>query len=442
MAPPRRAARYCRKGICVGTLKLINFIISVVFTVCYLYQFLYVPLQWILAARQRRKAAGIVPKPLEELEGSYAVLICARNEERVIGDLIGCINRQTYKDLSVFVLADNCTDRTAEICRGLGARVYERSDDKNVGKGYAMEALLKSIRRDNPRGFDGYFVFDADNMLPPDYAEKVIRKAGEGYDILTSYRNSKNYGDNWISSGYALWFLRESRYLNHARSLLGTSCAVSGTGFFFTRKVEEEIGGWPYFTLTEDIEFSIERITRGYKIGICTDAEVFDEQPVRFRQSWRQRMRWTKGYLQVLHRYGGRLLRGIFSGSFSCFDMTMNIMPAFFLSAASVISNVVFGIIGLAQGGSIVEGLLSIGQFFLNMYLILFGIGVVTVATEWKHIRTSPFKKVLSAFTFPLFMFTYIPIALSSVFAKPEWKPIEHSVSADDISARVEAERL
>ena len=61
----------------------------------------------------------------------------------------------------------------------------------------------------------------------------------DGYQIVTSYRNSKNYGDNWISAGYALWFLRESRYLNHARFLLGTSCAVSGTGFLFSRRVLE-----------------------------------------------------------------------------------------------------------------------------------------------------------------------------------------------------------
>ena len=424
----------------VETLKLINFIIAVVFTVCYSYQFAYVPLQWILGAVEKRRRARS-EEAAPKLSGSYAVLICARNEEAVIGDLLRCVKEQTYKDLTAFVLADNCTDGTAELAGSLGAVVYERNDPEKVGKGYAMDALLKSIRRDFPSGFDGYFVFDADNYLPSDYVEKMLAKKEEGFDILTSYRNSKNYGDNWISSGYALWFLRESRYLNHARSLIGSSCAVSGTGFFFSRKVEEETGGWPYFTLTEDIEFSIERITKGYKIGVCVDAEVYDEQPVKFGQSWRQRMRWTKGYLQVLHRYGGKLLRGMFRGKWSCFDMTMNIMPAFFLSAASFISNLVFGVIGLLRGGSVLEGLLSITEFFFDMYLILFAIGAITVITEWKHIKAGTFRKILSVFTFPLFMFTYIPIALSSVFAKPEWKPIEHSVSAEDIEKRIDAEK-
>ena len=422
-------------------LKLINFIIAIVFTVCYSYQFVYIPLQWILSALKKKRdaAKGILPP---KAEGSYAVLVCARNEERVIGDLINCLNEQTYRNTKLFVLADNCTDSTASIARELGAEVFERNDPSRVGKGYALNMLLGRIREEYPEGFDGYFVIDADNILPRDYIEKMVVKSLEGHDIITCYRNSKNFGDNWISSGYGLWFLRESRYLNHARSLIGSSCNVSGTGFMFTKKIFDELGGWPYYTLTEDIEFSIERITKGWKIDICTDAEIFDEQPVKFCQSWRQRIRWSRGYLQVLWRYGGKLIKGIFSGSFSCFDMMMNIMPAFFLSTVSVTSNIVFGVIGLLRGGSIVEALLSTGEFFLDMYLILFGIGVITVITEWKHIRTTPFKKVLSAFTFPLFMFTYIPIALASIFIKPEWKPIEHSVSASDIAGRDEEEQL
>ena len=74
-----------------------------------------------------------------------------------------------------------------------------------------------------------------------------------GNDAITSYRNTKNYGDNWISSGYGLWFLRESMYLNYARNKVGASAAISGTGFFFSNEVLKDIGGWPFHLLTEDI---------------------------------------------------------------------------------------------------------------------------------------------------------------------------------------------
>ncbi|MBQ3401619.1 MAG: glycosyltransferase, partial [Lachnospiraceae bacterium] len=285
----------------------------------------------------------------------YAVLICARNEETVIRDLIESLKAQTYpqRRLHIFVLADNCTDRTADIARAAGARVYTRENQEQVGKGYALEELLMYLHEDHPAGFDGYFVFDADNLLAPDYIARMDRMFAEGHEIITSYRNSKNYGSNWISAGYALWFLRESRYLNHARYLLGTSCAVSGTGFAFSRAVAEEVAGWPYHLLTEDIEFSIDQITHGRKIAFCEDAVLYDEQPVTFGQSVRQRMRWVRGYLQVFRGYGGRLFAGIARGDFSCYDMIMNIFPAFILSAASIAVNAVLTILNVQSGAGL-----------------------------------------------------------------------------------------
>ena len=74
-------------------------------------------------------------------------------------------------------------------------------------------------------------------------------------------------------------------HLNNSRMLLGTSCAVSGTGFLFSRQVMESTNGWKFHLLTEDIEFSVHHILQGRKIGFCADAVLYDEQPVTFRQS-------------------------------------------------------------------------------------------------------------------------------------------------------------
>ncbi len=413
-------------------IKIVNYIITVIFLLCYSYQFVYIPISWFMKKRK--------PAPQPQMEHKYAALICARNEASVIGDLIDSLHRQTYASdqLHVFVLADNCTDDTARIARKKGAVVYERFNKELVGKGYALAALLRYLKQDYPEGFDGYFVFDADNILADDYIEQMDRTFSEGHDIVTSYRNSKNYGDNWISAGYALWFLRESRYLNYARSLLGVSCAVSGTGFMFSRKVAEEIGDWPFYTLTEDIEFSVDQIVKGRKIAYCKDAELFDEQPVKFSQSWWQRMRWSKGYLQVLQIYGGKLLKGAAHGNVSCMDVSMNIMPAYVLSILSIICNVTLTILGVLHGNDVQVVFWSVLQLLGNMYFTAFVVGAITTVTEWKHIHTSAPRKILYSFTFPLFMMTYIPISAAVLFCKVEWRPIVHSRSGVSVYRKIE----
>lgn len=401
------------------TIKLINFIIATVFFVCYSYQFAYILVPYLKKEKPH--------KPVTE--HSYAVLISARNEELVIGNLLDSISAQDYPSslVRVFVVADNCTDKTAKVARAHGAIVYERFNDKLVGKGYALEYLLDRIGEEYGDVFDAYMVFDADNLLSEDYISRMNETFSDGYRIITSYRNSKNYGDNWISAGYALWFLREAKYLNNARYLLGTSCAVSGTGFMFSREILKSCGGWPFHLLVEDIEFTIHNIVSGEKVGYCPRAVLYDEQPTKFSQSWKQRMRWARGYIQILRKYGGRLLHGIFAKrSFSCFDMTMNIAPAVILSFLGIIINVGAAVYSVLNGGGTDVLLQSFGQLILNTCLMMFIIGAITTISEWKNIYCSTPKKILYAFTFPLFMLTYLPICIVALFHPVKWEPIVH----------------
>ena len=393
-------------------------IVGLLFAICYAYQVFYliVPLLW----RDKLHKPTVYHR--------YAVLICARNESAVIGHLVDSLRKQDYPSdlVTIFVAADNCTDDTAQAAREHGAVVYERFNRQLVGKGYAMEFLLEKIQRDYGSQFDGFFVFDADNLLQPDYIRQMNRTFTDGYSIVTSYRSSKNYGDNWISAGYGLWFLREAAFLNHPRFLLGTSCAVSGTGFLFSREVLEKHGGWRFHLLTEDIEFTVASILKDETIGYCPDAVFFDEQPVTFRQSWRQRMRWAKGYLQVFHRYGWQLVRG---GSFACFDMMMAIIPAIGLTVVSLVASGATAVALALAGKSLLPVGLALLRTVLDLYLGLLALGALTTATQWKQIRASTGKKLLYTLTFPLFMMTYLPISFAALFRKVEWKPIEHRVA-------------
>ena len=408
----------------MDTIKTINYVLAVVFFICYAYQAFYILVPFIIKPRPHKEA---VPH-------RFAALISARNEQAVIGQLIDSLKRQSYPGglVSIFVCADNCTDDTARVAREHGAEVFERFNPERVGKGYALNYLLERIDAAHPgKPFDAYFVFDADNVLEPDYIEQMNRTYSDGYEIVTSYRNSKNFGDNWISSGYALWFLRESSYLNRPRMRLGTSCAVSGTGFMFSQKVLDDCGGWNFFLLTEDIEFTISSITAGRRIGYCGDAVLYDEQPTKLGQSFRQRKRWTKGYLQVFCKYGRAMLRGMFKGSFACYDMFMNVLPAAVVTVLAVFANIggfAYAIL-THQGAAVV--LASALGLLNSMYLTVFGIGALTMLTEWRRIYAPAWKKLLFTFTFPLYMLTYIPCTVAGLLSRDvSWKPIEHTRAA------------
>lgn len=412
-----------------------NLILTSAFIICYLYQFLYI--FWVFLGKDKS-----MPVKSDKLN-KFGIVISARNEENVIGNLLESINRQDYpKELiKVFLIADNCTDNTAEVGRQYGARVLERQNKELVGKGYALDYLFKQLLAEND-DCDAYIVFDADNLVDKNFVKEMNVNFNRGYIALTSYRNSKNYGTNWITAGYSLWFLREAKYLNNARMRLGTSCAISGTGFCISRKIVERNNGWKYHLLTEDIEFSVDMAIQGEKIGYSAGSIVYDEQPETFKQSWNQRLRWSKGFYQVFGKYGSKLFKGIFKGSFACYDMLMTIFPALMFTILSVLCCVgefTYGITVFAQNpipyNLVHFCLFPIMYFCTIIYMLIFVVGFITLVTEWEVIDTTPARRIKYLFTFPIFMLSYAPIALAALFKKVEWTPIEHKVtkSIDDV---------
>ena len=420
-----------------------NFLLALTISAAYFYQLVYLMYgiislkkPWIFIAGQEHR---------------YAVMISARNEEEVIGELIASLKAQNYpKDkLDIYVVADNCTDRTADAAREAGAIVYERFDQVHKGKGFALGYLLHELRADvGESGYDGFFVFDADNIVDENFVAEMNKVFDTGdYAALTSYRNSKNFADNWISAGYGLWFMRETRFLNFPRMLLGTNRAISGTGFLISAGVVKENGGWPYHLLTEDIEFSANCALKGQRIGYCETAILYDEQPTTFRQSWDQRLRWSKGFYQVDFKYGLDLVKGCFTNranKFSCYDMLMTVAPGMLLTLVMIAMNLILLVTAFTEPDYIARrvfheatgALLSAGVMF---YISLFTFGLATTITEWRKIRAAAWQKILYTFTFPLFQFTYVPIALVALVTKVEWRPIKHTaMSSEKLRARLD----
>ncbi|MBQ2931819.1 MAG: glycosyltransferase [Clostridia bacterium] len=256
---------------------------------------------------------------------TFALIVAAHNEETVIGDLVKSLKELEYaKDkYEIFVVADNCTDHTAELARENGAVVWERFDDTRRGKGYAMEfAFEKLFKMEN--SYEYICIFDADNLVKKDFLVHMNNKINEGYRAVQGYLDSKNPTDNWLTFAYSMWYWLNNRLSQLARGNLDLGCRLGGTGFAVSSDLIKEYG-WGATCLAEDTEFTLKLMLNDIKVGWAHDAVVYDEKPLRFDTSIHQRKRWMQGLSEVASRYVKPLAKkGILQKSPSALHMLMN----------------------------------------------------------------------------------------------------------------------
>ena len=437
-------------------------------------------------------------KPAKK-QHKYAVCIAARNEEAVIGNLLDSIKRQDYPSelVTIFVVADNCTDQTAKVAREKGAICYERFNDRDRTKGFALQFLFKNIKKDyGIEAFEGYFVFDADNLLDRDYISKMNDSFDSGVKIITSYRNTKNFDENWIASTYALHWLRSIRKNHRTRSVLRLATNIQGTGFLFANELVRD--GWNYTSLTEDRAFTADAVAKGYEISYNDEAVFYDEQPTSLKIALRQRLRWSKGHLLALKETGWALFTNIFLGNrfrdksqkrpffkalleeirhrWASFDTLAQLFPAvvirtflwvivslllyslvwsrFGLNSWQVFNpdsrNIVSRLFYYITGDWHVSAASGVAAFFACMGLVILWrvmgrlkqhlekmlIAVYVFIMERKRIIQIPwYKKVLYCITFPVFDMIHRYTMYIAIFVNVTWKPIPHTskVTIEDI---------
>ena len=230
---------------------------------------------------------------LTDKEHRFIIALPANNEESVIGNLIKSLQMQDYNKAlyDIYVIADNCTDGTANVARENGAIVYERFDEDKKTKGYALNWFLDKMK-DKKDDYDALLVFDADNVVDKNFLNVMNKKLCQGEVLVQGYRDIKNPTDTWVSGGYAIFYWTMNRLYHLARYNMGLSPLINGTAFMVKWDILID-EGWNTKTLTEDIEFALINISKGVKLGWAKDAIVYDEQPLTFKQSWKQRERWS-----------------------------------------------------------------------------------------------------------------------------------------------------
>lgn len=372
-----------------------------------------VPLQWILAVIGLYYAVLSVgglfrPRnaPVTDPVRSFAVIVAAHNEEKVIGQLVENLQALNYPRhlYDVFVVADNCTDNTARTAAEAGARVYERSNSHERGKGYALEWMFNKLFS-MPRQYDAVAVFDADNLVDPDFLRVMNDHLCRGDLIIQGYMGSKNPNDTWVSAAFSIAFWVINRFWLMAKNNMGLSSVLGGTGMCISTSVLRQLG-WGATCLTEDLEFTMKALAMGVPTTWAHRAVVYDEKPLTFAQSWRQRRRWAQGHADVACRYLLRLLwQGIRRRDWRTVDGALHLFQPFFIMGTTL--SMVIGSIPSLQGmyTPVMRGLWPT-MVWTGLTIFQYSLPLLVIVLDRTPIR--PYRYLL---LYPLFVLSWIPLS-------------------------------
>ena len=367
---------------------------------------------------------------------NFAVLVAAHNEEAVIGQLVSNLHQLDYpKELyDIYVIADNCTDATADIAERNGAIVCKRTHATKKSKGFALEWMFDRLFK-MEKTYDAVVIFDADNLVHPRFLMEMNNRLCKGDKIIQGYLDAKNPYDTWVSGTFAIAFWVVD-YISHlAKTNIGLSAVLGGTGMCITMDVLEK-HGWRATCLTEDMEFTMKSLAEGIKTTWAHDAIVYDEKPLTFMQSWNQRKRWAQGQFDVAARYIPRMLvEGWKRKDIRIWDGCIYLLQPYFTMIATI-----FLVISYIQ--------LAFPPFYTNIYnfmpsqlmtAIMMGQYILPIIILIK-IRAK-WKSWLYMLLFPVFNYSWIPIIFVGFIHRHEheWSHTKHTraMSMDDIVGNV-----
>jgi cellulose synthase/poly-beta-1,6-N-acetylglucosamine synthase-like glycosyltransferase len=351
----------------------------------------------VASALPRRASGGVMHGPRPRL----AVVVPAHDEATVIAPTVSHLRGALAPDDRLLVIADNCSDRTAEHARAEGAEVLERFDHAHRGKGHALSFAFEALRADPP---EVVVVVDADCRLTPGSLDVLARQARAWHRPIQAEYIMRPVDGSSRSVVSALAFLVRNRARPRGLHRLGLPCHLTGTGMAFPWEVLLEAPPTGSH-LVEDLVLGIELAERGYPPRLCPDARVTSELPRGATAALVQRERWEHGQLSTLLDRGPRLLwRGLRRGRRDLVALGLDLMvpPLALLVLAQtlvvLVSAVAYGM--GAAGAPLMLGLASIGLLTLG------------VAVAWWVFarRLLPWQRLLAV---PAYVMWKVPLYLT-----------------------------
>jgi len=356
-------------------------------------------------------------------DNTFAILVAARNEENTIGNLLESLNLLNYpKDkYNVYVIPNNCTDNTKDVAIKYGANIIDCNIDVKT-KADVLRLAFKELKNEN---IDAYVIFDADNVVDKNFLLYMNKSLNNGYRVAQGFRDAKNPYDNWISGSYMIFYLFQNVFFNHSRRTLNSSASINGTGFMIKKDLIDS-KGFDTKTLTEDVEFTGICAYNKEKIDFVENAITYDEFPISFNASWKQRKRWTAGTLECMKLYSFKLFKDFIKNkNISSLDISLVYLAPIIqvMGFLNTLLLLLFKYLEIELSDIFSYFYASGIIYFLITYII--GIILEVFIIKYKNI---PLKKLYSGIIlFSLFIFTWIPINISCMIKKhTKWEEIKH----------------
>lgn len=357
----------------------------------------------------------------------FALLTAAHNEEAVIRYHIESLRKLSYPTelYDIYIIADNCTDQTAEVARREGVNVFERFSTLR-GKGFALEWMFNELNKMEDKRYDAICLFDADNVVSSNFLSEMNAKLKQGHRSIQGYLDTKNPNDSWVTACYATAYWSMNRMWQLARYNLGLSNALGGTGLCLEYGLIREFG-WGATCLTEDLEFTMKLLQNGIKTAWAHDCKVYDEKPVYFSQTWRQRTRWLQGHWDVALRYMIPLIKkGIRERKWYPIDGAIYLFQPFLIMTMLV--NMLITAVAVLFPEPIYTS--PITSMMPGWFWVLFGVLGYSYPMLGLYLEGAPKEAYYYYITYPIYGLTWFPVTIVGLFKhgnQTEWAHTMHT---------------
>ena len=389
--------------------------------------------------------------PKSEKKNRICILFAARNEEDVIKRTISRIfERQKYdKNLyDVYVVAHNCTDKTAEFARMAGATVFEYSDPnpKTHRLAYAIKYGFKKILEQNKK-YDFLIRLDADNFINDEFLDVMNDAYNAGVKLGRPYESALNITQNKYTKASGLYYAYDSRFASRVRERFHLAAHINGPGAMFAMDLVEKYG-YDAEGLSDDSEYLANRMLNKVYGHFVEDAVVYEDLPSTFKDTYARNKRMGYGVSRLFFTHGFRLL-GKFFTTFN-FSFIEVFFQFYFCVICAVLCTYIpiyyiYDITYLALAGTgVIETTLQSASYYMGVLeqtgiivaialSVLFAFAGILqafllVMSDYKKLGAKSRKELMSGIIiYPCFVVVYCLTLFLGIVSRPSWNKVNRN---------------